>query len=147
MRQPPVAAAVHTEIPKKSALMRFKDANPIIAASLSLSLAGFAPPIFAQNSPGTGDHSYRVAQAAGSSESSEADENNPQAEDRELSQKIDEARSAGKNVSSAEQHQKQGEQAIISRDNKAALHHFEHPEAALGENQENEEHQHGGSHD
>jgi hypothetical protein len=31
--------------------------------------------------------------------------------------------------------------------NKAALHHFEQAEAALGENEENEEHEHGESHD
>jgi hypothetical protein len=85
---------------------------------------GFEMPAFSQNQSPSGAQEYRLAQAAAGGESSEADENNPQAEDRQVSQKIDKARSAGKDVSSAEQHQKQGEQAMNSGHNKPAPSSF-----------------------
>src|SRR5438105_277394 len=100
----------------------------IIAASLALSIAGFATPSFAQNQRAIGP-SYQLAQAGVPSEAKESD-----AEDREVSVKIDKARSAGKDVTAAENHQKQGETAMRNGDNKAALKHFEQAETALGEN-------------
>jgi hypothetical protein len=83
-----------------------------------------------------------VAQVAGSSEASKE---SPQAEDQEVSERIETANADGKDVAAAENHQKLGRAAMKSGDNKAARSHFERAEAALGakegNNEENAEHE------
>jgi hypothetical protein len=60
------------------------------------------------------------------------DEQDPQQEDQEVTQKISEAKSQGKDTASAEKHQKMGERAMNKGNKKSALQHFEQAEQALG---------------
>lgn len=83
-----------------------------------------------------------AALAAEHEEASEANENDPAAEDKELSAKIKREKAEGHDVTAAVAHQKQGEAAMKAGNPKEALEHFEMGEKALGEAEEHEGKEH-----
>jgi len=102
-----------------------------------LGLAGYPSSI--TPTPGEG-----LASAAEHEEANESnhEENDPAAEDHELTVKIKQEKAEGKDVSAAIAHQKQGEAAMKKGNSKAALEHFEMGEKALGEGEEHEGKEH-----
>lgn len=79
-----------------------------------------------------------VASAAEQNEAKEASENDPVAEDKELSANIKREKGEGNDVSAAVAHQQKGEAAMKTGNTKEALEHFEEGERALGEAEEHE---------
>jgi hypothetical protein len=87
------------------------------------------------NYPANANHSFKVgatvASAAEHGEANEANENDPVAEDKELSARIKQEKSEGNDVSAAVAHQQKGEAAMKAGNTKDALEHFEQGERAL----------------
>jgi|GEM_PF-4509706 len=73
------------------------------------------------------------------------DENDPIAEDKELTARIRHEKAEGRDVSDAVAHQKKGEDALKAGNTREALEHFELGERSLGESEEGEEHKGGGA--
>jgi hypothetical protein len=75
---------------------------------------------------------------ASAEEHHEENENDPAAEAKELSAKINREKAEGTDVSAAVAHQQKGEAAMKAGKTKEALEHFEEAEHALGESEEHE---------
>jgi hypothetical protein len=78
------------------------------------------------------------ATVASAEEHHEENENDPAAEAKELSAKINREKAEGTDVSAAIAHQQKGEAAMKAGNTKEALEHFEQAEHALGESEEHE---------
>lgn len=75
---------------------------------------------------------------ASAEEHHEESENDPAAEAKELSAKINREKAEGTDVSAAIAHQQKGEAAMKAGNTKEALEHFEEEEHALDESEEHE---------
>src|SRR6266852_2619056 len=75
---------------------------------------------------------------ASAEERHEENEDDPAAEAKELSAKINREKAEGTDVSAAVAHQQKGEAAMKAGNTKEALEHFEEAEHALNESEEHE---------